>query len=255
MQRAKKIDRFQVEEIAEVKRHPAALSLLQQPARLTAEQVHLLLNDTNLLRDAFKLIIAHAAQKEIAFQVLDQDRVDQVVVAVSKDTSLKHRLKNEIAYDPHIHDNFSKILALVPAPLYKQVLGFLNRSKVLLFSFLVYAIVINLPVSSQTLTANGQAALAVFSMAIILWVSEALPLAITALFVCVMLFFSGAVEKPEAFIGYSANTLFFLLGAFTLGRVIIKSNLHKRISLFLISRFGKNIAMVPSVSPANPAAA
>ncbi len=223
----------------------SVLAFLESSKRLTGDELQSLLEDVDLMREAFRLIVQETALKREEQRGeegvgLNIDRVSEFIRAVAKDRSLRQRLQRDIPYDPDLHDNFDKLLALVPKPLYKQVFSFLYESKALVSALIIYAVVLHLPIPKEVLTENAKAGLAVFLAGIILWVTEALPIAVTALLICVLLYFSGAVEKAQAFIGYSADTMFFLIGAFSLGRIIVKSNLHKRIALFLISKFGKS---------------
>jgi len=85
----------------------------------------------------------------------------------------------------------------------------------------------------------GRGALGVASLAGGLWASELVPLPVTAVLVTVLLYASGAVQRPEqAFGGFASPVVFFLLGAAGLGVAAQRSGLMTRISTWLLGRSG-----------------
>jgi solute carrier family 13 (sodium-dependent dicarboxylate transporter), member 2/3/5 len=94
-----------------------------------------------------------------------------------------------------------------------------------------------LPVA-EGLTRPGQVALGVFVMAVALWVSGALPLAVTGLLVLASLPLFGAMSPDEAFPLFGNPAVFFILGALVLAAALMTTGLSRRLSLFLLFRFG-----------------
>jgi len=96
---------------------------------------------------------------------------------------------------------------------------------------------INMP-SPAGLTAAGQNAIAVFLLCLVLWVSNAVPLAITSIFAIVLVPLLGILTKKETYSLFGNEAVFFILGAFILAGAVMHSGLSNRIALSIIGRFG-----------------
>jgi anion transporter len=83
------------------------------------------------------------------------------------------------------------------------------------------------------LSAAGQAVLGVTLAGTILWVSEAVPLGVTALFVLVLLGINPGANLPGALVGFTAEITFFLVGAVAIGAAVETSGLAERAARFL----------------------
>ena len=84
----------------------------------------------------------------------------------------------------------------------------------------------------------------VLFVTVLLWLTEAVPMAITAVFA---LFFGAWVGfESEAVIlsGFSGTGVFFLLGAMIIGQIFSKVGLGKRISLYVLPMLGNRSKMV-----------
>ena len=79
---------------------------------------------------------------------------------------------------------------------------------------------------------------AVATLMAVLWVSEALPLAATALIPLVMFPLLGITKMREAAAPYADPLIFLFLGGFVLGLALQRWNLHRRIALTIIARLG-----------------
>ena len=90
----------------------------------------------------------------------------------------------------------------------------------------------------EGLTRQGQASLGVFVMAAILWVSGAVPLAVTGMLILAALPLAGALPATEAFSLFGSPAVFFILGAFILASALMSTGLSNRIALFFLLRFG-----------------
>ncbi len=107
-----------------------------------------------------------------------------------------------------------------------------------LFAALLYAIVLVLPLPGFSLEAKRS--LAVFVVAVFLWATNSLPLAVTGLLILFLLPFTGALDSESTY-GYFANrAVFFVLGALILTSPIMRSGLSTRLALAVVSRFGKS---------------
>jgi sodium-dependent dicarboxylate transporter 2/3/5 len=106
--------------------------------------------------------------------------------------------------------------------------------KELLFaaSLLAYAIARLLPPVAG-LSEPGQAALGVTLAGTILWISEAVPLGVTALLVIVLLAINPGMHLPDALVGFTSEVTFFLVGVAAIGTAVEASGLAQRAARFL----------------------
>lgn len=88
------------------------------------------------------------------------------------------------------------------------------------------------------LSAQGQRALAVFSVCVLFWVLNVLPLMITSLMAIVLIPLTGVLTASQAYSLFGNEALFFILGAFILAACLMKSGLSTRIALTILDRFG-----------------
>lgn len=89
--------------------------------------------------------------------------------------------------------------------------------------------------SPAGLTAEGQKALAVMTLAVVYWATEALPISVTGLIGVVLLVVLGAVPGPvEGLYGFSQPVAYFLVGILTIGLGVQHSGLAERLATFLI---------------------
>lgn len=82
--------------------------------------------------------------------------------------------------------------------------------------------------------------LSLLALMAIWWVSEAIPIAVTALLPLIILPVSGAVSIRDASAAYMHPIVVLLLGGFIFAKAIERWNLHARIALNVISRSGAN---------------
>lgn len=121
----------------------------------------------------------------------------------------------------------------------QAVREFLLDFKWIIIAFLLFFTAMFAP-TPEGLPVVGKNALAVFGFAVILWVTQGLPLGATSLLATVLLVLVGVTEGSVAFLVYGSEPVFFLIGAFMLATGIMKHNLHKRIALKMLDKFGKN---------------
>lgn len=111
-----------------------------------------------------------------------------------------------------------------------------QNTYIIIFSLLVLVGVFLAP-TSEGLSIEGKNTIGIFVMAIILWVTGALPLSVTGLFVIALLPLLNVMTSKEAFSLFGNSSVFFILGAFILAAAMLKTGLSKRIALSMLSRF------------------
>ncbi|HEX9329512.1 MAG TPA: SLC13 family permease [Reyranella sp.] len=79
----------------------------------------------------------------------------------------------------------------------------------------------------------SQAALAVTIAGTILWITEAVPLGVTALLVIVLLAINPGMRLPDALQGFTSEVTFFLVGVAAIGTAVETSGLAQRAARFL----------------------
>ena len=110
--------------------------------------------------------------------------------------------------------------------------------------------VVNLPVTGGdgsaagssaaggALTEAGRDAIAIFLVCLVLWVSNAIPLAITSILAIVLVPLLGVLPKAEVYGLFGNEAVFFILGAFILAGAVMHSGLSNRIALAVMDNFG-----------------
>jgi sodium-dependent dicarboxylate transporter 2/3/5 len=78
-------------------------------------------------------------------------------------------------------------------------------------------------------------ALVVFVCAVILWFTELIPLAVTALLIPIWAIANGLLSTKDAFASFGSEILFLFLGSFLLARAMQKHGWDKRMSYWLLS--------------------
>lgn len=81
----------------------------------------------------------------------------------------------------------------------------------------------------------NQAALGIFISAILLWMSELLPLPVTALLIPVYATSTGVLTSDQAFSQFGNQILFLFLGSFLLAHAMEKHRLDQRMSYWILS--------------------
>ena len=87
---------------------------------------------------------------------------------------------------------------------------------------------------------EGQGALATFVVAVFLWSTNAVPMAVTGLAVLFLLPISGALSHDATYAYFGNHAVFFILGAFILASPVMRSGLSTRLAIVIISRFGQS---------------
>lgn len=88
------------------------------------------------------------------------------------------------------------------------------------------------------LTSTQLIVLKLLIIMILLWVTEIIPPSITALFPILVLPFLSDIEPKSILSSYSSSVVFLILGGFIIAQGFQKSNLHYRLALGILSKFG-----------------
>ena len=97
----------------------------------------------------------------------------------------------------------------------------------------------------ESLSRPGQTALAVMALAVVLWITDAIPIAVTGLAGVLLLALLGAVPGiGPALYGFSQPVAYFLLGILTLGLAVQRSGLAERMAIYLIRGAGGSPGML-----------
>ena len=107
---------------------------------------------------------------------------------------------------------------------------------IIAFSLLVLAVFVLSPAPTG-LSTEAKNAIGIFACAIILWITNALPLSVTGLFVIALLPLLGVMPSKDAFALFGNSAVFFILGAFILAAAMIETGLSKRIALLMLNKF------------------
>lgn len=120
----------------------------------------------------------------------------------------------------------------------------LNKTTFGLFFGPAMFVIILLFFHPQGLSTPANAVLASTVWIAIWWITEALPIAVTALLPIVLFPLSGALPLKETTASYGHKYIFLFIGGFILAIAIEKWQLHKRIALSIIKVVGTNMVNI-----------
>ena len=105
------------------------------------------------------------------------------------------------------------------------------------FALFVAAAIWLMP-TPEGLTLPGQKALALFGGIFVLYLTEALPLAVSSLLVVPAAVLGGVVSLRVALDGFSSSSVYLILGAFILAAAMVKTGLAQRITYLMLGQIG-----------------
>ena len=107
----------------------------------------------------------------------------------------------------------------------------------LIFGLGVFLLVLLTPASEQ-LGASGKSAAAVALLMAIWWVTEVVPIYITALLPLALFPLLGVLDAGETAQNYGNKYVYLLLGGFFIAKAFEVHNLHQRLALIIIRFLG-----------------
>ncbi len=90
------------------------------------------------------------------------------------------------------------------------------------------------------LSRDGFIMLAILAMAIILWITEAIPIAATGLLILALQPLLGVADAKDVFASFGNKAVFFILASFMIAGAVEKYGLHKRMAIKFLKMFGKS---------------
>jgi len=90
------------------------------------------------------------------------------------------------------------------------------------------------------LTPGGKNLVGVFAIALILWVTEGIPIAVTSLLVIVLQWLLQIATPVAAIAGFMTPVFFFVLTMFCIAQVVVDSGLARRLAVALLIRSGND---------------
>ena len=102
------------------------------------------------------------------------------------------------------------------------------------------AVVTFLLPTPEGLTPGGKNLIGVFAVALILWVTEAIPIAVTSLLVIVLQWLLQIAPPVAAIAGFMTPVFFFVMTMFCIAEVVVSSGLARRFAVALLTRSGND---------------
>lgn len=113
------------------------------------------------------------------------------------------------------------------------------RPAVFLFTIGIFLTIALMP-TPEGLTPEAQKSIAIFLVAITLWVTHVLPLMITSLLVIILFPLAGVLTTRQSYALFGNEAIFFILGAFVLASGIMRSGLSTRLAVLALRYLGKS---------------
>jgi len=114
-------------------------------------------------------------------------------------------------------------------------LGWIGRFGAPVIALLVYLL---LPAGEGGLAPDARAAAAIGALMAVLWMTEALPLPVTALLPLALFPLAGVLPIEEAAAPYAHKYIFLFMGGFMIALAMERWSLHKRIALTIVGAVG-----------------
>ncbi len=125
----------------------------------------------------------------------------------------------------------------------RQLAVFFKDRKWLLFGFVIYAMIISMPTPSG-LSNDGKYALGLWIFVVICFLTEAVPLPVTAMIIGVYQVVMGMHSFQEVPRTFMDDAVVFIMGVLMLGAMLVKYNIHNKVALHMLKISGTRIDRV-----------
>lgn len=106
--------------------------------------------------------------------------------------------------------------------------------------FILFAYVIQIPILNK----SQEVMFALFAMSLFLWVSETVPNYVTSMILICGLVLTGILKAKPAMATLGDPVIWLNVSAFIMASAMVQTDLAKRVSLWLILKFGKNAGAI-----------
>ena len=126
---------------------------------------------------------------------------------------------------------------------WRHYADFLRERKWLLFGFIVFAIIVSMP-NPPGLTNEGKYAIALWVFIVICFLTEAVPLPVTAMIIGTYQVIMGINTFQEVPRTFMDDAVIFIMGVLMLGAMLVKYNIHNKVALYMLRISGTRIDRV-----------
>lgn len=110
-------------------------------------------------------------------------------------------------------------------------------------AILVFLLLFFMP-TPEGMKPDAQKSIAIFTGALVLWITNPIPIYLTSIIAILMLPLTGAVKDQETAFGtLGFDVIWLMVSAFVLTSAIMKSNLGRRLALWMVTKFGRTPKM------------
>lgn len=125
----------------------------------------------------------------------------------------------------------------------RQLAVFFRDRKWLLFGFAIYAVIIFIPTPGG-LSNDGKYAIGLWIFVVICFLTEAVPLPVTAMIIGVYQVVLGMHDFHEVPRTFMDDAVVFIMGVLMLGAMLVKYNIHNKVALHMLKISGTRIDRV-----------
>ncbi|HET7657769.1 MAG TPA: DASS family sodium-coupled anion symporter [Bacillales bacterium] len=113
----------------------------------------------------------------------------------------------------------------------KQAIGVIGS--VVMFTIVLYCL-------PDTFHGSSGKMIAIVAGAIVLWVTEAVPIGLTAVLIMVAMLLLRPVQVDVVYSGFSSSAFFLIVGGMMMARAVNETRLARRITYYILARWGGN---------------
>ena len=118
----------------------------------------------------------------------------------------------------------------------KSMIGLFSA---ILAGLIIYFLLTGGSIESGGLSSSARSLAAIFTVALVLWSTETLPVAVTSLLILVLMPIFGIYKDlKSSIVGFSSTVVFFVIASYILSIAVEKSGIGRRFALWLITKTG-----------------